>query len=402
MTLPLRPLAGAAALICLAAALYGSLFPFRFAWPEQGVWRVLLTTGLNGAHPAEMLVNLLLYVPVALLAVAAGGAMARRRAAFLAGAGGFLLSLGVETIQTVMPDRTSSLLDLGLNTLGAVVGGAVGAAVAPRLARGWPLRRLAAQPFVLLLLAALAGYRLHPYVPSLDPQHIWAGFYYAFDLHTAPPLTVLRGTVMWLTLAVLVEALSGRRLARLAAPLAILLLLAAEVVLVRNRLFASDLLAAGLGGLLWATLPWRTGRWRWLLAGLAVAAVVAGRLRAGDALADLPDGLIPFAELRDRHLTPIFLTLFEKTFRLGSVLWLLWSAGLTRRQAALGFAGLLLLAEGVRAAAGGVPLATDTALVLILALVWRVLEPSRPPAVFAAFRGRRTGGWTPHAAGSGS
>ncbi|MFC7333138.1 VanZ family protein [Rhodocista pekingensis] len=381
MILPLRLPAAAAALVCLAAVLYGSLHPFRFVWPETGAAAAWLSAGTEGSHPAEMLVNLLLYAPTAALAVAAWGGVSMRRAALLAGFGGFLLSLGVETVQAVMPDRTSSLLDLGLNTLGAALGGILGAVVAPRLVRGWSLRRLAAQPFVLLLLAAVAGYRLYPYVPSLEPDHVWAGFYYAFDLHTAPPLTVLRGTVTWLTLAVLVEALSGRRLARLAAPLAIALLLVAAVTLDRNRLYASDLLAALLGGLLWAVVPWRRGPWRWLLAGLAAAAIVAGRLRAGDALADPLAGLVPFAELRERHLTAVFLALFEKTFRLGSVLWLLWSAGLDRRRAALGFAGLLLLGEAVRAVAGGVPLTTDAVLVLILAGVWGLLEPARPPPV---------------------
>jgi glycopeptide antibiotics resistance protein len=86
--------------------------------------------GLAGGRwlPADVLRNVLGFMPLGIVFCW------RRRSAFLwlALAAGFSLSLSLELLQSVIPGRSSSMVDLLSNSVGALAGGL--------LTRFWPAR----------------------------------------------------------------------------------------------------------------------------------------------------------------------------------------------------------------------------------------------------------------------
>ena len=118
--------------------LYGALIVYASLYPFVG-WRV------PGFGPLDFLVlgwprywttfdlvaNLLGYLPLGFLlfvALVRGGRSAGA-AALLAFGGGTMLSFAMETLQTYLPHRVSSNVDLALNAAGSALGVAIGAAL---------------------------------------------------------------------------------------------------------------------------------------------------------------------------------------------------------------------------------------------------------------------------------
>lgn len=113
--------AGAYALLIV----YASLFPLSgwTATSDPLGW-LRLATGPRHLPRADLLVNVLAYVPLG-LAIAAGLSAFVGRASSIALAAflGFCLSFGIETAQSYLPSRVSSLSDLLANSLGSLLGG---------------------------------------------------------------------------------------------------------------------------------------------------------------------------------------------------------------------------------------------------------------------------------------
>lgn len=103
---------------------YASLYPFA-DWRNQGIWPFdFLTAPLPRYWTGfDVGVNLLGYAPLGfLLALAALRSRRVPWAVSVAVLGAGLLSLALETLQTYLPSRVSSNVDLALNTLGAWLG----------------------------------------------------------------------------------------------------------------------------------------------------------------------------------------------------------------------------------------------------------------------------------------
>lgn len=84
----------------------------------------------------DVAANVIAYVPLGLLGVlAAAPRLAGARAWFAATLGGIALSFAMEALQTYLPDRIESNVDLAANALGAAIGATAGAITAQRLAR---------------------------------------------------------------------------------------------------------------------------------------------------------------------------------------------------------------------------------------------------------------------------
>lgn len=101
------------------------LSPFEFALPRGLAW-----PALDSATSADLLLNVVLFVPLGFLADRLGGG---RRPAWHAALAGLLGSLAIETAQLFIPARFSSLADVAANGAGAWLG-AVGSATMRRLA----------------------------------------------------------------------------------------------------------------------------------------------------------------------------------------------------------------------------------------------------------------------------
>ncbi|WP_244814573.1 VanZ family protein [Caballeronia sp. Lep1P3] len=133
------------ALLAYAAlVVYGSLYPFT-GWRSLGIGPFAFIADPIPQYVTafDVVTNVLGYMPLGALIVLA--LYPRRRgsvavcAAFL---GGALLSGAMESIQTYLPTRVASNLDLAANALGALIGGVLAApATSPLLDRGF-LRRI--------------------------------------------------------------------------------------------------------------------------------------------------------------------------------------------------------------------------------------------------------------------
>ncbi|MDH5691495.1 MAG: VanZ family protein [Gammaproteobacteria bacterium] len=106
---------------------YGTLFPIlNFAWQPEN-FKVLFTN-LNTVQitKPDLITNLIVYIPLGFLIASL---LVKDRPfviyTLLATCAGCVLSLSLELLQTQLPGRVPSLLDLLLNTVGAGLGGAI-------------------------------------------------------------------------------------------------------------------------------------------------------------------------------------------------------------------------------------------------------------------------------------
>jgi len=108
--------------------IYASLHPFS-GWRDQGIGAFAY---LGGAWPRyvtafDLVTNFAAYLPLGLFALLALHPLLRGTPALIAaGLAGCMLSLALETVQTYLPSRIPSNLDLATNGLGAFAGAALG------------------------------------------------------------------------------------------------------------------------------------------------------------------------------------------------------------------------------------------------------------------------------------
>ena len=161
--------------LLLVAALvsYGSLYPFHLAWPPS------LGHALEElfSHPAwwtslsDVAGNVLLFVPMGVAIVVATDGRPNAgtwRAVWIVPS--LALALLLQIAQVFVPSRSAAMADVLWNGVGLAIGLVVGKAaraLMQRLAIGGD--RLAAMS--VLALAFWGGWRLWPFVPTIDFQH---------------------------------------------------------------------------------------------------------------------------------------------------------------------------------------------------------------------------------------
>ncbi len=121
-------------LLYAALIVYASLFPFT-GWRDQGIvpWAYLHAPWPRYWTGFDLAINLVGYLPMGfLLALALLRTGPRWAAALLAGLATAALSFAMECLQSYLPLRVASNVDLGFNALGGALG-ALGAAVLDRL-----------------------------------------------------------------------------------------------------------------------------------------------------------------------------------------------------------------------------------------------------------------------------
>ena len=156
------PLARGACAVYALLLLYSGLAPWR-GWRDLGVAPLAYLTAPVPRHLTtfDLIVNVLGYVPLGALVVLALHPRTRGAIAVLmAVVVGALLSGTIEALQTYLPSRVPSNIDLATNTLGALAGGVLAAPFASSLIdRGrladLRLRWFERRPSVLLLLVSL-------------------------------------------------------------------------------------------------------------------------------------------------------------------------------------------------------------------------------------------------------
>jgi VanZ family protein len=173
-----RGRASASARIALAfylvLVIYASCYPFS-GWRDNGLmpWSYLAETMPHYWTGFDLIVNVLGYVPLGVLAVLAMYPVLRGiHAVTIAMALGALLALLLECVQSYLPTRVPSTLDLITNASGGLLGALLGAAlVPPVLERSWlrSLRRhwfsdQASRGLIVIALWPLAQIYPQPYL----------------------------------------------------------------------------------------------------------------------------------------------------------------------------------------------------------------------------------------------
>lgn len=156
------PLARGACAVYALLLLYSGLSPWR-GWRDLGVAPLAYLTAPVPRHLTtfDLIVNILGYLPLGALVVLALHPRTRGAIAVLmAVVAGALLSGTIEALQTFLPSRVPSNIDLATNTLGALAGGLLAAPFASSLIdRGrladLRLRWFERRPSALLLLVSL-------------------------------------------------------------------------------------------------------------------------------------------------------------------------------------------------------------------------------------------------------
>jgi VanZ family protein len=156
------PLARGACLVYGLLVLYSGLAPWS-GWRDLGVGPLAYLAAPVPRHLTtfDLIVNVLGYMPLgALVALSAHPRLRAGLAALLALVAGALLSGTIEAVQTYLPSRVPSNIDLLTNTLGALAGGLLAAPFASGLIDRGRLAELRLRWFerrssILLLLAYL-------------------------------------------------------------------------------------------------------------------------------------------------------------------------------------------------------------------------------------------------------
>ena len=346
-----QPVARWLTVAAVVLILYGTLFPFRFAaLGASGFFELLTGLTFQRTSRGDLVANLLLYMPLGLCLLLSWpprwGAVTRLFWTVMLGT---MLSCAIEMLQVHAPSRVSSLTDVVLNASGALAGGLIALAYLeigstiriPGIAPGKP------EPVPLGILLLWLGFRLAPFVPSIDWQKFKDALKPVFLEPQFGVLDTYRYMVGWLVVGYAVRHLWRREYALHALVAIILIVLVGRVVIVGKVLVAPELLALVLCIPLSAVLvampdPRRAG----LLALLLASVIVLQGLKPFELLAQ-PHSFswVPFMNSLSDSLEVNYSVLLEKCFWYFSLVWLLTRQGMGIALATILTAILLALVE---------------------------------------------------------
>jgi VanZ family protein len=319
---------GVALAVVVVIVVYGSLYPFVFRHPANGIGPLgtLLKDWAQLPQRGDFVANVLLYFPLGFFGVLAFSAKTRLLAAAgVAIAAAVLLSTAMELAQYYVAGRVTSASDVYSNVIGALLGAITAAATSGYVQWG-PLREIAANRVPAFLLAVWLGYRLFPYVPTIDLHKYWIALRPVLLNPIPTKYDLFRHTAIWLTIGALIEGMAGTRPAWLTFPLFIASVLAAKVLIVGKSLSAAEVAGAGLALGLWLVLAAAVGaRFRVTVIALlfGVSIVVERLVPFQFASHGRHFGWIPFLGLIHGSLELNIMSFLEKAFLYGSLIWLL-------------------------------------------------------------------------------
>lgn len=365
--------------------IYGSLFPFHFH-PDHttaGPLRGLLSTW--GAVPGrgDLLANVLLYIPYGLFSVPVRRRWPALARILLVVFGGMMLSSALELAQFYLPGRIPALSDVYANTIGALLGSAAGVLVFGKSQRR-PIVNVELRPFVVLLLACWLGYRLFPYVPTIDLHKYWTAIKPLIFSPSLPPLDFYRHTVVWLAVALLLEAMVGTSRNRASVLLLAFVVLGARIFILGTLLSPAEVGGAVLASVAWCAILWRLRSRARVVAALFVGLVMMQALEPfqfGGAAHSFQ--WIPFVGLLHGSLEVNIRSFLEKAFTYGALVWLLARAGYRWAIAASLSVGLVLCLRLLQVFLPGRSAElTDAVMVLLFAGAMKLLgeDAARPAA----------------------
>jgi VanZ family protein len=365
-------------LAIIAVILHGSLFPYHFVAPPGGIgpvatlfasWKEL------GTSYGDIVANVLLYMPLGFFMALAIGRGRIVRILFVTMAG-LVLCTTVELAQYYDVGRDDTMSDVYFNTLGSTLG-ATGAVLLGGLGRYLRLAGIAFKPMSVLLLAAMLGYHLYPYVPTIDLHKYYNALRPLIIAPHAAPYDILRYFALWLTTCCLIGSLVGSARSLAVAVLFIAVVFAAKVAIVELIVTPAETIGAAMALVLWLVV----GRWTrpamLLTAAVLCLSVVLGRLQPFQFLPEpRPFGWLPFQGFLGGSIAINTMAMLEKFFLYGSLVWLIAEALLPLWLATLSVALTLFVTSVAetylpdRSAE-----ITDAVMVLIIGFIMQALRP---------------------------
>jgi VanZ family protein len=358
----------------IAVILHGSLYPYQFRVPP-GVAGPVDTLLDSWATPPSsfgtLVANTLLYVPLGFFGALSmrGGRSLRLGVMILAG---LVLSAGIEIAQFYDVGRVTNMSDVYLNTSGAALG-VIAALVLATAGRHLPATEIAVDPIPVLLLVAMLGYHLYPFVPTIDLHKYWHSVRSLFLAPSLPPYTLLKYFALWLTTSCLIGAVAEFRRSRLFLSLFVVFVFVAKILIENLVLSPSELVGAILAVGVWFVIG-HSRRFAALLTGVVLCAAIAvARLEPFNFQAPARAfGWLPFGSFLGGSLNINVMSFLEKFFLYGSLLWLWVEAGLSLWLTTL-LAALYLFVTSVAEIylPGRSAEVTDALMVLMIGLIMR-------------------------------
>jgi VanZ family protein len=328
-----RPIARWLTVATFLLILYGSLFPFRFeVLNDIGFFDLLTGLRFQPTSRGDLVANLLLYAPLGLcLLLSWPGRWGRLTRLFWTVFIGTVLSLGIEMLQVHAPTRVSSLTDVVLNAAGTLGGGLIallylelGSTIRiPGIAPGRP------EPVPLGILLLWLGFRLAPFVPTIDWQKFKDALKPVFIEPQFSTIDTYRYLVGWLVAGYAIRQLWRREYAFHALAFVVAVVLLGRVMVVGKVLVPSELLALVLAVPAAAVMAALTDRRRaTLLAILLAGVIVLQGLKPFEFLAQRNSfSWVPFMSSLSDSLEVNYSVLLEKCFWYFALVWLLTRRG---------------------------------------------------------------------------
>lgn len=328
---------------------YGSLYPFDFHWVGDGIGplQALLDGWDKTPGRGDFVSNILLYMPLGFIGTITVG----RRVGFiqlgLTVVIGVGLSLAVEVLQYYDAGRDTEATDLYANTLGTLIGAAIGWFFGQDF-RLPLLREISANRVPALLLTAWLGYRLYPYVPTINLHKYWHALKPALLYPHLTPDTLFRQVAIWLAVCVMIEKIAGvRRAGALIARFAGFLIFA-SILIISTHVTLAQIAGVAIAFAVWRLLPSFPAR-------VTAAAVLMGgnivlfRLEPFVFSATPgPYSWMPFLSFMQGSIDVDVQSFFEKFFLYGALIWLLSEGGLATRLSTLAVSAMVMLASFVQ------------------------------------------------------
>jgi VanZ family protein len=360
-----------AAVIC-----YGSLYPFQLsgAYPPEGFVQHFLATATMRPSRGDVVANLVLYLPFGFV----GARWLRQRwpriSGFLKVVGlGAALSLAIEIAQTHVTGRTSSVVDLVLN----IVSTAAGVMLARFTMDGHARRGARAyvtDGFAGVLAISWVAYRLVPFVPTIDFQHVKDAIKPLMTMSNFEIMTFLRYGICWCVFAFAARRAMPNVRAWLLLPVTGLLAALAPLFITGRVMRLEEFAAIALASLVWLSVG-ATSRLRSVLAVLVAITVIYVELTPFNFSAINQEfSWLPFGGFITGSVEIGVFALLEKFFLYGSLIWLLVQMRLPARTATVVVALMLLALEALQIfIPGRSPEITDAILVVVAGWVCALL-----------------------------
>src|SRR5579859_4470805 len=235
---------------------YGSLYPFAFQWVEGGIGplHTLLESWDKTPGRGDFVSNILLYMPLGFIGTITVGRRVGLSQLALTLLIGFGLSLTMEVLQYYDAGRDTEATDLYANTLGTAIGAVIGWFFGQDF-RLPLLREISANRVPALLLTAWLGYRLYPYVPTIDLHKYWNALKPVFLYPHLRPDALFRHIAVWLGICVMIEKIAGdRRAGGLIGRFAAFLIFA-SVLIISTRVTLDQIVGIAAAFAIWRLLP---------------------------------------------------------------------------------------------------------------------------------------------------